>query len=261
MDLELSGNVALCTAATSGLGLGSAKALAEEGAHVVVCGRTKSRLQSARDQLESIGSGEVRAVRADITEPEQIDALVKETFETFGGLDHLVTSAGGPPSGSFLETPIEAWKDAYDLLVMSVVHTTRAAYPHLEKGDAGSIVNITSRSVQEVLDDLVLSNAVRRAIIGLMKTQAREFAPEIRVNAVLPGAHETARIEELIEDGVKRGAYTDYQEGYDEWASDIPMGRIGDLRALGDVVAFLSSPRARFLTGAAIPVDGGSTRS
>lgn len=261
MELELEGNVALATAATSGLGLASAEALAAEGANVVVCGRTEERLDAARDRLEAVGPGDVRAIEADITDPDHVEALVEETVETFGGLDHLVTSAGGPPSGSFLETPTDAWYDAYDLLVMSAVRTTRAAYPHLAESDAGSIVNITSRSVREVIDDLVLSNAVRRAVIGLMKTQAREFAPDVRVNAVLPGAHETARIEELIDDAVERGEYDSYEEGYDDWAADVPMGRIGEPRELGDVVAFLSSPRASFLTGAAVPIDGGSIRS
>ncbi|CCQ33544.1 Putative oxidoreductase protein [Halorhabdus tiamatea SARL4B] len=261
MDLQLEGNVALATAATSGLGLASAEALAAEGADVVVCGRTESRLDSARKQLAAAGPGDVRAIEADITDPDHVEALVEETVETFGGLDHLVTSAGGPPSGSFLDTPNDAWYDAYDLLVMSAVRTTRAAYPHLKESDAGSIVNITSRSVREVIDDLVLSNAVRRAVIGLMKTQAREFAPDVRVNAVLPGAHETARIEELIDDAVDRGEYDSYEEGYDDWAADVPMGRIGEPRELGDVVAFLSSPRASFLTGAAVPIDGGSMRS
>ncbi|WP_181685378.1 SDR family oxidoreductase [Halorhabdus salina] len=260
MDTELSGNVALCTAATSGLGLASAESLAAEGTNVVVCGRTESRLEAARERIEAAGPGEVRALEADITDPDHATALVEKTVETFGGLDHLVTSAGGPPSGSFLETSIESWYDAYDLLVMSVVRVTRAAYPHLQESGAGTIVNITSRSVREAIDDLVLSNAVRRAVIGLMQTQAREFAPEIRVNAVLPGAHETARIEELIDDAVDRGEYDSYEAGYDDWASDVPMGRIGEPRELGDVVAFLSSPRASFVTGAAVPVDGGSIR-
>ncbi|QGN07842.1 SDR family oxidoreductase [Halorhabdus sp. CBA1104] len=260
MDLELSGNVALCTAATSGLGLASAQSLAAEGTNVVVCGRTESRLETARERLQAAGPGDVHAIEADITEPDHATALVEETVETFGGLDHVVTSAGGPPSGSFMDTPVEAWHDAYELLVMSVVRLTRAAYPYLQESAAGTIVNITSRSVREVIDDLVLSNAVRRAVIGLMQTQAREFAPDVRVNAVLPGAHETARIEELIDDAVDRGEYDSYEAGYADWAQDVPMERIGEPRELGDVVAFVSSPRASFVTGTAVPVDGGSIR-
>jgi len=260
MDLELDGNVALCTAATSGLGLASATALAREGAHVAVCGRTESRLDDAREQLEATGSGDVLAVEADITDRDHVEAFVAETVEELGGIDHVVTSAGGPASGDFRSTTQRDWYEAYDLLVMSAVWTTRFAYPHLRDSEAGTVVNITSRSVREVIDDLVLSNAVRRAVIGLMKTQAREFGPEVRVNAVLPGAHETPRIQELIEDAVERGEYDSYEAGRQKW-SDAPLGRIADPRECGDVVAFLSSARASYVSGTALPIDGGSMRS
>ena len=260
MDLELDGNAVLCTAATSGLGLASAERFAREGADVAVCGTTKSHVDDAREQLDAAGDGDVLAVEADITDRDAVEALVEETVEQFGGLDHVVTSAGGPAPGPFLETTQREWYTAYDLLVMSVVWTSRFAYPYLEESDAGTIVNITSRSVKEVIDDLVLSNAVRRAVIGLMKTQAREFAPEVRVNAVMPGAHETPRIEQLVESAVERGEYDSYEEGIAEWA-DAPLGRVGQPEELGDVVAYLSSPRASYVTGVAMPVDGGSSRS
>lgn len=258
--MDLGNSVALCTAATSGLGLASADVLARDGADVVVCGTTDKHIDDAREQLRATGNGDVLAVNADITNPNQMEALVEETVERFGGLDHLVTSAGGPPSGSFADTADRQWYQAYDMLVMSYVWTTRYAYPYLEDG-GGSIVAITSRSVREVIDDLILSNAVRRAVIGLVKTQSREFAPDVRVNAVLPGAHETPRIEELIEDAVERGEYDDYQAGLEDWGSDVPLDRIGDPEELGEVVAFLSSERASYVTGASVPVDGGSLRS
>ena len=260
MDLDLEGNAALCTAATSGLGLASALALARDGADVAVCGTTAEHVDAARAELAETGEGDVLAVEADITDRDEVEALVEETVDTFGGLDHVVTSAGGPAPGAFLETDDDQWRGAYDLLVMSVVWTTRFSYPHLRDSTAGTVVNITSRSVREVIDDLVLSNAVRRAVIGLMKTQAREFAPEVRVNAVLPGAHETPRIEELVEAAVERGEYDSYDEGIESWA-DAPLGRVGDPQELGDVVAFLSSPRSSYVTGTALPVDGGAMRS
>ena len=261
MELGFEGNTALCTAASSGLGLASAAALAREGANVAVCGRTERRLEDAATQLRDVGPGEVLTVEADITDPDHVAAFVEETAETFGGIDHVVTSAGGPPSGPFDAIEDSDWYDAYDLLVMSAVWTLRESRPYLAESDAGSAVAITSRSVREVIDDLVLSNSVRRAVIGLVKTLSREFAPEVRVNAVLPGAHETSRIENLIDAAVERGEFEEYEAGYEDWAADVPLDRIGDPEELGDVVAFLSSDRASYVTGTALPVDGGSMRS
>jgi len=261
MDLGLEGNAALVTASSSGLGLASAKALAREGADVAICARGEDALADAEAEVDEQGDGDVLAVPADITDPDEVAALVDETVETFGGLDHLVTSAGGPPSGRFVDTTEREWYQAYDLLVMSVVWATKAARPHLVESDAGTVVNVTSTSVREAIDGLVLSNAVRRAVIGLMKTQAREFAPEVRANAVLPGAHETPRIQELVEDALDRGQYDSYEDGLADWASDIPLDRVGDPMELGDAVAFLSSDRASFVNGAAVPVDGGRLRS
>jgi NAD(P)-dependent dehydrogenase (short-subunit alcohol dehydrogenase family) len=260
MDLELDGSAALTLASSSGLGYASAEALAREGAHVAICGRDADRLADAETDLESVGDGDVLAVQADVTDADDVERLVAETVDAFGGLDHLVTSAGGPPSGPFLEMDDDDWQSAYDLLVMSVVRATREAYPHLQDG-GGSIVNITSRSVQEVIDGLVLSNSVRRAVIGLMKTQAREFAPDVRVNAVLPGAHETSRIEELIEQSVERGEVDSYEAGRAEWSEGVPLERVGDPQELGEAVAYLCSERSSYITGTAIPVDGGSLRS
>jgi len=261
MNLGIEGNVALCTAASSGLGLASAEALAAEGAHVAVCGTTEEHLESAGERLREAGSGEVLAVQADITDPDHVSAFVEETVDRFGGLDHVVTSAGGVPSGPFDDMEDRDWYGAYDMLVMSVVWTCRAVRPHLEASDAGTIVAITSRTTREVADALVLSNAVRRGVVGLIKTLSREYAPGIRANTVLPGAHETPRIRELIEAAVDRGDVPDYDAGYDEWAEDVPLDRIGDPRELGDAVAFLSSDRASYVNGAALAVDGGSMRS
>src|SRR6056297_2816410 len=261
MDLGIDGNAALVTASSSGLGRASAKALAAEGANVAICARGEAKLEDAREEIDAAGEGDVVAVPTDITDPDEIEALVDATVEEFGGLDHVVTSAGGPPSGSFLDTTERDWYEAYDLLVMSTVRLTKAAHPHLVESDAGSIVNVTSTSVREAIDGLVLSNAVRRAVIGLMKTQAREWAPDVRANAVLPGAHETPRIQELVEASVERGEYDTYDEGLASWADDIPLDRVGQPRELGDTVAFLSSERASFVNGAAVPIDGGRLRS
>jgi NAD(P)-dependent dehydrogenase (short-subunit alcohol dehydrogenase family) len=261
MDLDIDGDAALVTASSGGLGLASAKALATEGANVTICGRDPDRLADAEAELGAVGSGSVMAREADVTDPDDVSALVETTVEAFDGLDHLVTSAGGPPSGAFLDMEDRDWYQAYDTLVMSAVWTVREAYPHLAASDAGTWTAIASRSVREVIDDLVLSNSVRRAVIGIVNTVSREFAPDVRANAVLPGAHETDRIVELVEDDVERGEYADYQDGIDDWAEDVPLGRIGDPEELGDVVAFLASARASYVTGVSVPVDGGSLRS
>ena len=260
MDLQLDGDAALVTASSSGLGFASAASLAAEGANVAICGRTPDRLDEAEATLAG-EPGDVLAVEADLTDRDDVAALVEATVGEFGGLDHVVTSAGGVPPGAFDDTTDEQWRGAFDTLAMSAVRTLRAARPHLTDSDAGTVTCITSTSVREAIDGLVLSNAVRRTVIGLVKTVSREWAPDVRANAVLPGAHETARIEELVEAALERGEYDSYDEGVADWADDIPLDRIGDPRELGDVVAFLSSERASFVNGAALPVDGGRLRS
>lgn len=261
MDFELEGNVALVTASSSGLGRAAAESLAREGAHVVLNGRDTDRLDEAVSAVGSLGSGRVIGVPGDLTEKDDIENLVAETVDEFGTIDHLVTSAGGPPSGPFMETTDEDWYHAFDLLVMSVVRVVREAAPYLEEGDGGTIVNITSRSVKEALSSLVLSNSVRMGVIGLEKTLSMELAPEVRANAVLPGSHETSRTEDLIQQGVERGEYDSYEDGLEARGEGIPLGRIGKPQELGDTVAFLSSERSSYLNGISVPVDGGSGSS
>ncbi|SEV86453.1 SDR family oxidoreductase [Natrinema salifodinae] len=257
MDLQITDNAALVTASSSGLGKASAKALAREGANVVINGRDEDRLEAAKAEIEDVAAGTVVARPGDLTDEDDIEALVETTVDEFGGIDHLVTSAGGPPSGPFLDTDDEDWYQAYELLVMSVVRLAREAEPHLREGE-GTIVNITSRSVKEAIDSLVLSNSVRMSVIGLEKTLSQEFAPEVRANAVLPGPHETERIESLVEQAVDRGDYDSYEEGLDDWASN-PLDRIGDPMELGNTVAFLSSPLSGYINGESVLIDGGST--
>ena len=259
MDLQIDGNAALVTASSSGLGKASAKALAREGANVVINGRDEERLADAKAEVEAVATGDVVAQAGDLTDETDIQTLVDRTVDEFGGIDHLVTSAGGPPSGAFLDTEDDDWYEAFDLLVMSVVRLARAAEPHLREGE-GTIVNITSRSVKEAIENLVLSNSVRMSVIGLEKTLSTEFAPEIRSNAVLPGPHETQRIKDLVNQAVERGDYADYEEGLADWAGN-PLDRIGDPMELGNTVAYLSSPKSGFINGTAIPIDGGATGS
>ncbi|MFB6299730.1 MAG: SDR family oxidoreductase [Halobacteriales archaeon] len=260
MDLQIEGNAALVTASSSGLGKASARALAEEGVNVVVNGRDEDRLDAAVEDLRETATGEVVGVSGDLTQPSDIEALVDRTVSEFGGLDHLVTSAGGPPSGAFLDIDEEEWEDAFELLVMSVVRLVHESADHLQDG-GGTIVNITSRSVKEALDSLVLSNSVRMSVIGLEKTLSKELAPDIRANAVLPGAHETPRIQELVKQAVERGEYDSYEDGLDDWSEGVPLERVGDPMELGRTVAFLSSPQSGYITGETVLIDGGSAAS
>lgn len=261
MDYEIAGNTALVTASSSGLGKSSAMALASEGANVVINGRDEGRLEEAAENIRAVAEGEVLAVQGDLTDSDDIERLVDRTVDEFGGIDHLVTNAGGPPSGSFMETNDEDWYDAFDLLVMSVVRLVREAAPYLSDNGGGTIVTITSRSVKEAIPSLVLSNAVRMGVIGLEKTLSKELAPDVRANAVLPAPHETARQQELIRAGVDRGEYESYEEGLEKKGDINPLGRIGNPMELGDVVAYLSSERSSFVNGVAIPVDGGQGAS
>lgn len=261
MSYQLDGNVAVTTASSSGLGKASAEALAEQDAHVVINGRDTTQLEETVAELRSCGDGDVLGIAGDLTEPADVSNLVSKTVSEFGRIDHLVTSAGGPPSGSFLELTDEDWQEAFDLLVMSVVRLVRESAPYLRQSDAGTIVTITSRSVKEAIPSLVLSNSVRMGVIGLEKTISKELAPEIRANAVLPGPHETSRIKQLIEAGVQRGEYDSYEDGLASRGENNPLGRIGDPRELGDVVTFLSSDRSSYLNGVAITVDGGGSAS
>ena len=261
MDLDLEGDTALVTASSSGLGKASAMALAREGANVVINGRNADRLADAADEIRDVATGQVFTQPGDLTIKADIDTMIETAVSEFGGLDHLVTSAGGPPSGAFLETTDDDWYEAFDLLVMSVVRLVRKAEPHLSKNGGGTITNITSRSVKEALDSLVLSNSVRMSVIGLEKTLSRELAPEVRVNAILPGSHETSRIEDLVESAVERGEFDSYEEGMAARGESIPVGRIGDPMELGDTVAYLCSDRAGYISGQAIVLDGGSGNS
>ena len=260
MDLQLEGNTALVTASSSGLGKASARVLAQEGANVVVNGRDERRLDAAVAELRPEATGEVIGVAGDVTDPDAVERLVDQTVEAFGGLDHLITSAGGPPATAVLDTDDEDWYRAYDMLVMSVVRLVREAAPSLRTG-GGTIVTITSRSVKEAIENLVLSNAVRMSVIGLEKTLSRELAPEVRANAVLPGTHETDRVRELIEDDVERGEHESYEAGLAARRAEIPLERIGDPIELGRTVAFLCSPASSYVNGAAVPVDGGQSAS
>lgn len=259
MDLQIKGHSALITASSSGLGKASAKALVREGVNVVVNGRHAEKLNKTVQELREINGGKVIGQVGDITKKEDIKRLVETTYETFGRFDHLVTSAGGPPSKPFMETTEDEWYQTYDLLVMSVVRLVKESKKYLEEGEGGTIVNITSRSVKEAIPNLVLSNSVRMSVIGLMKTLSKELAPKIRSNAILQGLIATDRLKNLLEQQVEDGKFKTYEEALKKNSEDIPLNRIGEPMELGELVAFLSSKKSSYLNGVSIVLDGGNS--
>ncbi len=261
MNLGLKNKIALVTASSKGLGRASATALAVEGAKVAICARDEKTLRAAADEIATATGSEVLAVPADVTNGRDIRQVVKETVNHFGGLQILVTNAGGPPTGYFEDFDDKQWQEVFNLTMMSVVRLIRAAVPHMQNQAWGRIINITSVSVKEPLDNLIFSNSIRAAVHGLAKTLANQLGKYgITVNNVMPGTIRTDRIEQLAE-------YTANQTGQSatevlaKMGQDAPLGRIGQPEELGALVAFLASERASYINGVSIPVDGGRIRS
>jgi 3-oxoacyl-[acyl-carrier protein] reductase len=242
METGLAGRRAAVAAASQGLGFASARALAAEGARVAICGRSKDRIEAAAAR---IGDAAVPLV-ADVSTPDGAARFVAEAREALGGLDVLVTNAGGPPPGTFATTPLENYTPALALNLLSVVAMCQEAVPGMQAQRFGRIVAITSISVRQPIPNLILSNTARSGVTGFLKTLAREVAGDgVTVNSVQPGTHATQRIRDVYGD-------------LDDTAAGIPAGEVGRPEDFGAVVAFLCSDSARFITGAAIPVDGGA---
>lgn len=257
MDLGLKDKVALVAAASKGLGKATALELAREGANVAICARTEVTLQAAAGEIERANGSEVLAVVANVSKADDIERLVQTTVDHFGRLDILVTNAGGPPAGYFLDLDDEAWFAAIELTLMSTVRLCRAAVPHMRQNGWGRIVNITSVSVKQPIDNLLLSNALRAGVVGLAKTLSNQFAGDgITVNSVCPGWTLTDRVAELNAARAReQGVPVEKVER--QVTANIPMGRMGRPEELAALIAFLASERAGYITGTAIQVDGG----
>lgn len=261
MDLGLKGGTVAVMAASEGLGRAAALALAREGANVALCARRREPLERAAKELQSVAPEvRVRALVADATKADDVLRFVEEAVRLGNGsLDALVYNVGGPPAGRFSELTDDQWRSAFELLVLSNVRAIRAALPHLKK-PGGAIVNITSTSVKQPIPSLVLSNSLRLAVVGLAKTLAAELGPQgIRINNVCPGSMETERLTDLMRrTASERHVSLDLVRA--EREREAALGRFGRPEELADVIAFLASPRAAYVTGATVSVDGGLVR-
>lgn len=253
MDLGIRGKLAVVTGASSGIGKAVASSLLREGARVIIASRNEEKLRRTAEELSS--KGEVYFQVADVTKPEDVRRLY-ERAEELGGAEILVVSYGGPRIARFAELEDKDWYDAFELLLMSSVRLSRIFGFRMKERGWGRIVFVTSTAIREVNLNIPLSSVVRTSLLGLIKVLSRELAPEVTVNGVMPGRIMTERQRELlIARAMEKGISLEQMEV--EASSEIPMLRFGKPEEVGDLIAFLSSERACYISGALIPVDGG----
>lgn len=267
MDLGLSNRVAFVAGASSGLGQAAAQELAQEGCRVAICSRSETRISDAADAIRdaaNVPTDHVLPLVCDVTDADQIEDALQTTATTFGELHVLVTNAGGPPSGTASEVDLDSYRDAVDLNLMSTIALCQHALPHLRDAantDGHSrIVMVTSVSAKQPIPTLALSNTARAGVQGYAKSLAEDLGPDgITVNTVLPGYTQTARLDELAEQ-----IHADTGQSKDEieadWASQNALPRLGTPEEFAAAVTFLASQRAAYITGVALPVDGGRTK-
>ena len=265
----MKGKVAIVCGSSSGMGRAIAQEFLMDGAKVTLCARDEERLFEAMQTLtyrvvnekkDRGVTGRIIAVPGDVRKYEDLKRVVEETVDAFGTVHILVNNAGGPKVGYFEELSDEDWYNAVDLTLMSVIRMIRLVSPYMKKQKWGRIINITSMSVKQPIDNLILSNSIRLAVVGLAKTLAMQWAKyEITINNIAPGPIRTERIEELSKAKAEKEGIS-YQEALKSWIREVPMGRLGRVEEVAKLAAFLASEDASFITGTTIQIDGGAVR-
>ena len=247
MDLGLKNKVAFVAASSQGLGKSVALELAREGAKIIICGRNSDALGTAETEIKNVGA-QVLSLTGDLTSASDRERFINTTLKTFDAVDILVTNSGGPPTGKFETFNVTDWDQAFQLLIGSAVELVKGFLPGMKERKWGRIISITSQAVKQPVNNLVLSNAVRSSMVGLMKTLSNELgAYHITVNNVMPGYTQTSRLTELIKNN----------PSFASVASEIPLGRFGTPEEFAAAVTFLASERASYITGVSLAVDGG----
>jgi len=257
MDLGLKGRVAIVTGSSRGIGNAIALGLAEEGAKVTICARNRAAVEAAEREIERATGADVLGLRTDLNRAEDVKILVDETYKKFQRIDILVNNTGGPAPALFLATSEDNWRHAFDQLFMSVVYACREVAPYMKQQHWGRIINMASMAAKQPIENLVLSNSLRSGIIGLTKTLSNELAEDnILVNCVCPGYTLTERVQELAQKESQQ-AGKETGEIIQDWARSIPLRRMAQPKETANLVVFLASERASFITGATFQVDGG----
>src|SRR5438067_838265 len=260
MDLGLKGRVAIVAASSQGIGRATAEGFAAEGCRVAMCARNRATLEQAANKIREQYNTEVFAEPVDVTDADAVHRFVAAVAAKFGKVDICVTNAGGPPAKGFLAATVEDWGKAVDLNFLSTVFFVRDVIPYMQRQHWGRIITLTSISTKQPVPDLVLSNAVRSAVVGLVKSLANEFGKDgILVNNVAPGYVATDRLKELAASRSAAQAKSE-DEIFAAWANDAALKRVGEPKEVADAIVWLASERASYITGQTILVDGGAYR-
>jgi len=261
MDLQLQGRVAAVAAASSGLGKATALELAKEGARVAICSRGQDRIRQAAQELSAVSGGEIFPIAADVSTKAGCNHFIAEATSHYGGLDILITNAGGPAAGPAEQITDEQWLSAIDLNLLSAIRMVYAALPHLRQSNQGRVIAITSISAKQPLENLILSNATRAGVLGFMKSMANELGHTgITFNAVLPGWTRTARVVELL-DNLSQTRQASVGEVESGITAAIPAGHMGTVEDFAAAVVFLASGRSEYINGLSIQIDGGQVKA